>query len=62
MNITDVDDKIIFRARRNHLLGEFMNAAEDPNEVCIYPIQTLNTSSDDRSGLYFHLLYMIKQS
>lgn len=41
MNVTDVDDKIIFRARRNHLLEEFMNAAEDPNEVRIDLIQRL---------------------
>lgn len=33
MNITDVDDKIIFRARRNYLLQEYRNRASDPAQV-----------------------------
>lgn len=35
MNVTDVDDKIIFRARRNHLLDEYRNAATDLTKVCL---------------------------
>ncbi len=33
MNVTDVDDKIILRARRNHLLAEYRAAAADPAKV-----------------------------
>ena len=35
MNVTDVDDKIILRARRNHLMERYREeAAKDPAEVC----------------------------
>ena len=34
MNITDVDDKIINRARRNYLLDQYRNSATDLDEVC----------------------------
>lgn len=33
MNVTDVDDKIILRARRNHLLARFREGAGDAREV-----------------------------
>ena len=33
MNITDVDDKIITRARRNHLLQAYRAAATDPRQA-----------------------------
>eukprot|EP00887_Chlorella_sp_A99_P008002 scaffold12.g8002.t1 len=33
MNVTDVDDKIIVRARRNHLLASYAAAAADPAAV-----------------------------
>ena len=33
MNVTDVDDKIILRARRNHLLQQYKQSAHDPAEV-----------------------------
>ena len=33
MNITDVDDKIILRARRNHLLQLYRQQAHDPQQV-----------------------------
>ncbi|KAK9820845.1 hypothetical protein WJX81_007120 [Elliptochloris bilobata] len=33
MNITDVDDKIILRARRNHLLQRYRQQATDPAQV-----------------------------
>ncbi|KIY91396.1 cysteinyl-tRNA synthetase [Monoraphidium neglectum] len=33
MNVTDVDDKIILRARRNYLLQRFRQAAADAGEV-----------------------------
>lgn len=33
MNVTDVDDKIILRARRNHLLQQFRAGAKDAAEV-----------------------------
>lgn len=33
MNVTDVDDKIINRARRNHLMDQYRIAATDLNKV-----------------------------
>eukprot|EP00249_Psilotum_nudum_P022104 c28374_g1_i1 orf=1074-3446(-) len=33
MNVTDVDDKIIHRARRNHLLDEFLQTSTDYSKV-----------------------------
>ncbi len=33
MNVTDVDDKIINRARRNHLLDRFRATATNPAQV-----------------------------
>ena len=33
MNITDVDDKIILKARRNHLLAKFFASPPSPADV-----------------------------
>jgi len=33
MNVTDVDDKIILRARRNHLLQQYKQEQQDPQQV-----------------------------
>lgn len=33
MNVTDVDDKIILRARRNHLLHAYKQEQKDPQQV-----------------------------
>jgi cysteinyl-tRNA synthetase len=33
MNITDVDDKIILKARRNHLLKQFFASPPNPSHV-----------------------------
>jgi cysteinyl-tRNA synthetase len=33
MNITDVDDKIILKARRNHLLSQFFASPPPPADV-----------------------------
>jgi cysteinyl-tRNA synthetase len=35
MNVTDVDDKIILRARRNHLLQQYRQQQTDPSQVCL---------------------------
>jgi cysteinyl-tRNA synthetase len=35
MNVTDVDDKIINRARRNYLLDHFRATATDPDQVIL---------------------------
>ncbi len=35
MNITDVDDKIVLRARRNHLLQQYQKDMSDPTNVQI---------------------------
>ncbi|KAI3425944.1 hypothetical protein D9Q98_007914 [Chlorella vulgaris] len=35
MNVTDVDDKIILRARRNHLLASYAAAATDSQQVFV---------------------------
>ena len=33
MNVTDVDDKIIIRARREYLLAQYIDSATDVNQV-----------------------------
>lgn len=33
MNVTDVDDKIILRARRNYLLQQYIHQQSDPQQV-----------------------------
>jgi cysteinyl-tRNA synthetase len=33
MNVTDVDDKIILRARRNHLLQQYKQEQKDAHQV-----------------------------
>lgn len=33
MNVTDVDDKIILKARRNHLLQQYRHQTTDPAQV-----------------------------
>lgn len=33
MNVTDVDDKIILRARRNHLVEQFLQQERQPDEL-----------------------------
>lgn len=35
MNVTDVDDKIILRARRNHLLQQYRQQQADASQVCV---------------------------
>ncbi len=38
VNITDIDDKIILRARRNHLLKEFTaDATLSDSQACVLP-------------------------
>ena len=34
MNVTDVDDKIIRRARLNHLLSQYLQQTQDTGKVC----------------------------
>eukprot|EP00850_Spirogloea_muscicola_P009212 SM000051S17572 [mRNA] locus=s51:414570:421017:- [translate_table: standard] len=41
MNVTDVDDKIIHRARRNHLLNEYLANNIDPKQVQVDVQQAL---------------------
>lgn len=44
MNITDVDDKIILRARRNYLLSQYVAQATDPVQVRAYADKALAVS------------------
>lgn len=37
MNVTDVDDKIILRARRNYLLAQYRGSGRSPQEVICIP-------------------------
>lgn len=46
MNITDVDDKIINRARRNHLMDQYRSAATDLNKV----IEDLERAVEEELG------------
>lgn len=40
MNVTDVDDKIILRARRNYLLSQYKGSGKSPQEVGWTPLAT----------------------
>lgn len=43
MNVTDVDDKIIARARGDHLLEKYVQDVSDPAKVCGVPVDPLST-------------------
>lgn len=51
MNITDVDDKIINRARRNHLMDQYRSAATDLNKVRRFPGNHAPCTTVEVSGL-----------
>ena len=44
MNVTDVDDKIILRARRNHLLNEYKAKKESPEQVKTFALEAVESS------------------
>ncbi|PRW33977.1 Cysteinyl-tRNA synthetase isoform C [Chlorella sorokiniana] len=50
MNVTDVDDKIILRARRNHLLSSYRDAARDPAQVYADASAALAAAVDKQRG------------
>lgn len=49
MNVTDVDDKIIKRARQNHLVDQFCEQATDREEVFIFVEKELQRSSQSQA-------------
>ncbi|GAX84748.1 hypothetical protein CEUSTIGMA_g12170.t1 [Chlamydomonas eustigma] len=52
MNVTDVDDKIILRARRNFLLKEYMNQSKSVDEVKTYAFESVQTSLNKQTHKY----------
>eukprot|EP00775_Hariotina_reticulata_P001138 gene1138-1478_t len=46
MNVTDVDDKIIFRARRNHLVSEYRKHAPEPQQAAQQMQAAIETAVD----------------
>lgn len=50
MNVTDVDDKIILRARRNHLLAAYRAAAQDSQQVFQDATAALAAAVDKQRG------------
>ncbi|KAL4430549.1 hypothetical protein ABPG77_005789 [Micractinium sp. CCAP 211/92] len=50
MNVTDVDDKIILRARRNHLLAQYRAKAQDPAQVFADASEALAASVAKQQG------------
>jgi len=70
MNITDIDDKIIFRARRNHLLEKYIeenNSAEkiidDVNTALEpYSAKMKSTTDEDKKNMYLRIIEKVKSS
>jgi len=44
MNVTDVDDKIILRARRNYLLQQYCNSGKSVEEVRTFALSAVNAA------------------
>ncbi|KAG1654827.1 hypothetical protein FOA52_009108 [Chlamydomonas sp. UWO 241] len=49
MNVTDVDDKIILRARRNYLLAQYREGLKSGEEAKAFALQALQRSHDKQS-------------
>lgn len=70
MNITDIDDKIIFRARRNHLLEKYIEEnnslekiLEDVNSALkSYSVKMENTTDEDKKNMFCRIIEKVKSS
>lgn len=70
MNITDIDDKIIFRARRNHLLEKYNEENNSPEKIiedvnaALEPyVEKMETSTDeDKKNMYSRIIEKVKSS
>ncbi|KAL9955644.1 hypothetical protein ACROYT_G036997 [Oculina patagonica] len=74
MNITDIDDKIIFRARRNHLLEKYTEEDNTPEKILedvntaleivisFSPTQKKmkNTTDEDKKNMYLRIIEKVK--
>lgn len=68
MNITDIDDKIIFRARRNHLLEKYIEEANPPDKILDdvnsalgpYSAKMDSTTDADKKNMYFKIIEKVK--
>ena len=68
MNITDIDDKIIKRARQNHLYEKYVNenhnldiVLEDAKSVMVTFQETLKTTTDnDKKSMMEKMLLRVK--
>ncbi|KAJ9527318.1 hypothetical protein QJQ45_025537 [Haematococcus lacustris] len=50
MNVTDVDDKIILRARRNHLLQQFRSQQQDSAQVLAFATEAVSSAHAKQSA------------
>ncbi|KAJ9527314.1 hypothetical protein QJQ45_025542 [Haematococcus lacustris] len=50
MNVTDVDDKIILRARRNHLLQQFRNQQQNSAQVLAFATEAVSSAHAKQSA------------
>ena len=70
MNVTDIDDKIIKRARQNHLYDNYVNEKHgldrilnDAKEVMKTFEDTVEKTKDsDKKGMYEKMLNRVKES
>lgn len=68
MNITDIDDKIIFRARRNHLLQKYTEEDNSPEKILEdvntalepYSEKMKNTTDEDKKNMYHRIIEKVK--
>lgn len=70
MNITDIDDKIIFRARRNHLLEKYIEEKNSPEKILedvnsalkSYSVKMENTTDEDKKNMFCRIIEKVKSS
>ncbi|KAJ7387869.1 Cysteine--tRNA ligase, cytoplasmic [Desmophyllum pertusum] len=68
MNITDIDDKIIFRARRNHLLEKYTEEENSPEKILEdvntalepYTAKMNSTTDEDKKNMYLRIIEKVK--
>lgn len=61
MNVTDVDDKIILRARRNHLLKSYKQNTKEAKQVYYFSVSAADSAERKQSGKCQQLAEQVAQ-
>ncbi|GLC35821.1 hypothetical protein PLESTB_000497800 [Pleodorina starrii] len=62
MNVTDVDDKIILRARRNYLLAQYKGSGKSPDEVKAYAARAIQAAISKQQGKVAELQDLVSKA